>query len=207
MLQLRDQTVGRWPTVARSALTGVVVVFAVLTGGPAAAAGPNASLSTKSAFTYDECATHMVAVAEVDAGPGGETASHEDVDAFRTHRRSSAAGVQWYLYDSSAYRYATNTATGGARVAQLGDDVARQVDEAIERAATGATRFPGHDGKPFLNVDEALPAADAGYYTEWTAAASGAKRGTDRVIIGGNPAAPDVIFNWDHAGTYIQVYP
>ncbi len=52
-----------------------------------------------------------------------------------------------------------------------------------------------------------LAAADPGYYTEWTAAASGTKRGADRVIIGGGPAAPDVIFYWDRSGMYIQVYP
>lgn len=34
------------------------------------------------------------------------------------------------------------------------------------------------------------PNAEWGYYTEWTAAAAGAKRGVDQVIIGGNSARP-----------------
>lgn len=103
----------------------------------------------------------------------------------------------------------SGTAAGGARVSHLGDDVARQVDEAIERAAQGKIRFPGHDGKVFDNADGLLPPSGPGYYSEWTAAAaaSGAKRGAHRVIIGGNPARPDVIYYWDHAGNYVQVWP
>lgn len=86
------------------------MVFAVLTGGPAAAGGPNASLSTTSAFTYDGCATHVVAVAEVDDGPDGETASYEDVDASVPVAARGTASVQGYLYDSPDCSIATNTA-------------------------------------------------------------------------------------------------
>ena len=71
-------------------------------------------------------------------------------------------------------------------------------------------RFPGPDGKPFKNSADGLPSAPDGYYTEWTAAASGAKRGTDRVIIGGNPSAPDAVWYWDHSpgkAGYTQLYP
>lgn len=107
----------------------------------------------------------------------------------------------------AALTYTPRTAAGGARVSHLGDDVARQVDDAIERAAQGKIRFPGHDGKVFDNTDGLLPPSRPGYYSEWTAAASGAKRGAHRVIVGGNPASPDVIYYWDHAGNYVQVWP
>lgn len=100
-----------------------------------------------------------------------------------------------------------DAATGGARVSHLGENVVRQVDDAIQRAAQGKARFPRHDGKVFENLKRGLPNAESGYYTEWTAAAAGAKRGADRVIIGGTPARPDVIYYWNHAGNYVLLWP
>lgn len=109
---------------------------------------------------------------------------------------------------SGVFDDAAESVQKGARLrSSLGNDLANQVDETIERAASGTIRFPGHDGKQFKDVNGALPEAELGYYTEWTVAASGAKRGTDRLIIGGSPANPDAIFYWDHAGSFIQVYP
>jgi hypothetical protein len=94
------------------------------------------------------------------------------------------------------------------RLSHLGPDVVRQVDEAIERAASGRPpRFQGHDGKIFENTLGRLPQALPGYYSEWTAAASGAKRGENRVIIGGDRAAPDTIWYWDHKTNLIQLCP
>jgi hypothetical protein len=93
------------------------------------------------------------------------------------------------------------------RLSHLGPDVIRQVDDAIQRAASGSpARFPGHDGKVFLNSCQ-LPQAPSGHYKEWTAAASGEKRGMHRVIIGGDPSAPDAIWYWDHVTEPIQIYP
>lgn len=97
---------------------------------------------------------------------------------------------------------ATNT---GRSALNLSDDVATQVDDAIARASQGQVRFPGHDGKAYLNRDGLLP--ERGDYTEWTAAASGAKRGADRVIIAGNPASPDAIYYWDHVNPPVRIGP
>lgn len=85
----------------------------------------------------------------------------------------------------------------------LAEDVALNVDDAIQRAAEGRVRFPTHDGKPYLNSDGLLPSRPD--YTEWTAAASGQKRGLDRVIIAGNPANPDAIYYWDHVNPPVRI--
>ncbi len=76
------------------------------------------------------------------------------------------------------------------------------VDNAIERAAAGKVRFPGHDGKPYLNSDGLLPEGD---YTAWTAAEAGAKRGADRVITEGDPANPSAIYYWDHVNPPVRI--
>lgn len=98
------------------------------------------------------------------------------------------------------------TAPRAARASlNLANDVSAQVDDATARASRGELRFPGHDGKPYLNTDETLPPrAD---YTEWTAAASGSKRGANRVIIAGDPASPDAIYYWDHVNPPVQIGP
>ena len=86
----------------------------------------------------------------------------------------------------------------------LSPAVRANVDDAIQRAAAGKVRFPGHDGKPYMNSDGLLP---PGRYTEWTAAESGAKRGADRVIISGDPAKPDAIYYWDHVNPPVRIGP
>jgi len=73
-------------------------------------------------------------------------------------------------------------------------------------------RFPEHDGKVFENRpgiggERLLPDKPTGYYHEWTAAPSGVGRGTHRVIVGGDPKNPDVIYYWDHDKTIIRVGP
>jgi guanyl-specific ribonuclease Sa len=90
-------------------------------------------------------------------------------------------------------------------VLNLSDDVATQVNEAISRASQGQVRFPGHDGKPYLNRDGLLPARSD--YTEWTAAPSGARRGAHRIIIAGDPARPDAVYYWDHVNPPVQIWP
>lgn len=79
------------------------------------------------------------------------------------------------------------------------------VDDAIQRAAAGKIRFPGHDGKVYNNSDALLPRG--GNYTEWTAAQAGAKRGADRVIIEGDPAKPNAIYCWDHVNPPVRIGP
>ena len=93
------------------------------------------------------------------------------------------------------------------RLRHLPQDVREQVVDAVERARTGKVRFQRHDGKVFENKAQSLPAKPYGYYHEWTAAATGQKRGPHRVIIGGDPKEPDVIYYWDHQHGYVQVYP
>ena len=90
-------------------------------------------------------------------------------------------------------------------VLNLPDDVAAQVDEAISRASQRHVRFPGHDGKPYLNRDGLLPTRSD--YTEWTAAPSGARRGAHRIIFAGDPASPDAIYYWDHVNPPVQIWP
>ncbi|MCZ3386479.1 MAG: hypothetical protein LH630_05845 [Actinomycetia bacterium] len=87
----------------------------------------------------------------------------------------------------------------------LSPAIRANVDDAIQRAASGKIRFPGHDGKVYDNSDGLLP--QGGHYTEWTAAQSGAKRGADRVIISGDPANPDAIFYWDHVNPPVRIGP
>jgi len=89
-------------------------------------------------------------------------------------------------------------------LAKLPSKVRETVDDAIARAKAGKVRFQGHDGKPYLNSDGSLP---PGNYTEWTAAASGAKRGADRVIIEGNPSNPSAIYYWDHVNPPVRIGP
>lgn len=113
-----------------------------------------------------------------------------------------------------AARNASNAAEAAAAVARatrrisLGNaDLERRVDDAIERARIGKIRFYKHDGKPFDNWDDLIPVQPEGYYTEWTAADNGKPRQLDRVIVGGDPRNPDVIFYWDHDVLYLQIYP
>jgi guanyl-specific ribonuclease Sa len=84
-------------------------------------------------------------------------------------------------------------------------DVRANVEDAIQRAASGKVRFPGHDGKVYNNSDGLLPGG--GSYTEWTAAKAGAKRGAHRVIIDGDLAKPTAIYYWDHANAPVRIGP
>jgi guanyl-specific ribonuclease Sa len=98
------------------------------------------------------------------------------------------------------------TATSGTLAYEsLAPGVRTNVDEAIERAATGKIRFPGHDGKVYANSDGLLPRG--GTYTEWTAARASSKRGADRVIIDGDPGNPDAIYYWDHVNPPVRIGP
>jgi guanyl-specific ribonuclease Sa len=75
----------------------------------------------------------------------------------------------------------------------------------LERARVGKIRFQRHDGKVFENELSELPRGVA--YEEWTIAANGAKRGADRLIISGDPAAPSAIYYWDHTNPPIWIGP
>jgi hypothetical protein len=84
--------------------------------------------------------------------------------------------------------------------------LANQVADAIHRAANDKTRFPRHDGKVFENRANDLPAASRGYYRMWTVADAGEPRGVYRVIIGGNPDAPDIVYLWNKE-TFVRLAP
>ena len=88
----------------------------------------------------------------------------------------------------------------------LPDEVKAEIDDAIRRAAAGdKTRFWTHDGKAWENSAGELSARND--YTEWTAAGPTSKRGSDRVIIAGDPAHPDAIYYWDHVNPPIWIGP
>lgn len=95
--------------------------------------------------------------------------------------------------------------TGASALDALSPAIRSNVDDAIERAAAGKVRFPGHDGKVYNNSEGLLPRG--GNYTEWTAAQAGAKRGADRVIIKGDPANPNAIYYWDHVNPPVRIGP
>jgi RHS repeat-associated protein len=100
----------------------------------------------------------------------------------------------------------------GHRVPGIDPKVAAQVDETIERAASGSKRFK-EDGKVFKDHDldlDPMGQRNRGYFTEWTVAPAGADRGLHRIIIGGNPSAPDAIWYWNHgkgAGAFARIWP
>ncbi len=100
---------------------------------------------------------------------------------------------------------ATAARTGASALDSLSPVVRANVADAIQRAASGKVRFPGHDGKVYSNFDGKLP--PGGNYTEWTAAKAGAKRGADRVIVEGNSAHPSAIYYWDYVNAPVRVGP
>ena len=86
-----------------------------------------------------------------------------------------------------------------ANRASLPPDVLAEVDRAVARAKINNPQYDLHDGKPWDDWRGQLPPARyPGYYQEWTAARARSPRGTDRVIIAGDPAHPDAIYYWDH---------
>ena len=118
------------------------------------------------------------------------------------------AGLGKKLLTRSAEKVAAEAATAAAARASvdaLSPTIRANVDEAIQRAASGKVRFQGHDGKVYDNSDGLLP--QGGNYTEWTAAQAGAKRGADRVIISGDPGNPDAIYYWDHVNPPVRIEP
>ncbi len=161
-------------------------------------AAPSTTTTTALSFSYD-----APAIARVDVQPFGYAdASPAHASGSLEWSASQSVVVRGASMTSPSRSVATNT---GRSALNLSDDVATQVDDAIARASQGQVRFPGHDGKAYLNRDGLLP--ERGDYTEWTAAASGAKRGADRVIIAGNPASPDAIYYWDHVNPPVRIGP
>ena len=82
--------------------------------------------------------------------------------------------------------------------ADLPPDVVVEVDKAVDRAKAGKRQYYGQDGKDWDDWRHQLPPGPAGYYKEWAAAPARSPRGSDRVIIAGDPAHPDAIYYWDH---------
>ncbi|MGO4652194.1 RHS repeat-associated core domain-containing protein [Arthrobacter sp. 2RAF22] len=78
------------------------------------------------------------------------------------------------------------------------------VEDTIQRAASGRTRFDKHDGKEYENRNGLLP---PGRYQEWTVAKPDAKRGPDRIIIEGDAANPNAIYYWDHVNAPVRIGP
>jgi guanyl-specific ribonuclease Sa len=95
---------------------------------------------------------------------------------------------------------------GRQALRRLPVEVQAQVEQAIDRAATGKVRFPRHDGKVFLNDDPAyrLP---PGAYREWTVASAGTKRRLYRILVEGDPTAPNAIYFWDHIKPPVRIGP
>jgi guanyl-specific ribonuclease Sa len=82
--------------------------------------------------------------------------------------------------------------------ADLPPDVLVEVDKAVDRAKAGTRQYYGQDGKDWDDWRHQLPPGPVGYYKEWAAAPARSPRGSDRVIIAGDPAHPDAIYYWDH---------
>lgn len=182
---------------ARPYSTVMVIVFLTIFG-LLAVAPDSTTIASPTAFTYD---APTVACVDVHAF-GAAEASLEVLSVVREESARPSAEGRGTCTTPPSRSVATNT---GRSALNLSDDVATQVDDAIARASQGQVRFPGHDGKAYLNRDGLLP--ERGDYTEWTAAASGAKRGADRVIIAGNPASPDAIYYWDHVNPPVRIGP
>jgi RHS repeat-associated protein len=168
------------------------------------------SLTTNGQSQIDQIAQGVDALDKLVRGAGGaclldlvgdEGSKIKDcsTDAVMTLGPGEAARVFRGLKALRELRAARAAEDG---VGALSGATQANVDNAIERAAAGKVRFPGHDGKPYLNSDGLLP---EGEYTEWTAAEAGAKRGADRVIIEGDPANPSAIYYWDHVNPPVRI--
>jgi guanyl-specific ribonuclease Sa len=180
--------------------SGLLLMIVCLLAPFSSLAAVSAATTTASGltYTYDE-----QRAARVDAQALGATdAGLAQLSGARDGSAPLAVDSQGTSTTPHARSVATNT---GRAALNLSDDVAAQVDDAVARVSQGQIRFPGHDGKPYLNRDGLLPARSD--YTEWTAAASGAKRGADRVIIAGNPARPEAIYYWDHVNPPVRIGP
>jgi guanyl-specific ribonuclease Sa len=167
----------------------------------------NVGAGNVGAAALDACGIVLdVGLAVIPGAPGGTglvvKAGREAAE--RASREAAEQAV--HAVREAAEKAAKGAGKCAGRAAlNLSDDIAVQVDDAILRASQGKIRFPGHDGKPYLNRDGKLPPRSD--YTEWTAAASGAKRRNDRVIIAGNPAHPDAIYYWDHVSPPVRIWP
>lgn len=139
----------------------------------------------------------MVVSASVIAG-SYELAQHEAGEFSRDLTRMNAEAQ-----DAAAGSAAD--VTPAANRARLSPEIRREVDEALERAATGKSRFSGHDGKAWLDWHGDLPPRDD--YTEWTLAGPEAKRGANRLIIAGDEVKPDAIYYWDHNAPPVRIGP
>jgi hypothetical protein len=98
------------------------------------------------------------------------------------------------------------TIVGRRAMSELPVEVRQQIEDAIERSRVRKIRFSRHDGEEFENWNPVyrLPAGD---YTEWTAAASGSRRGAYRVLIRGDEKRPQAIYIWDHVGPPVRIGP
>jgi guanyl-specific ribonuclease Sa len=98
------------------------------------------------------------------------------------------------------------------RLPELSDDQRERIKQAIDRARSGKIANQKHDGKPYTNIGKdtgfpVLPVMPPGYYREWPASAPTDRRGIDRIIVGGDPRNPDVVYYWDHEKKYLIIYP
>ena len=126
---------------------------------------------------------------------------------------SASVGGSFDAFNYNAAAKTSRKAPAAARLLQerhraslnLANDVSAQVDDATPRASRGELRFPGHDGKPYLDTDETLPPA----------------RGLHRMDSGGlglqawckprdhrwRSPSPDAIYYWDHVNPPVQIGP
>jgi len=183
-----------------------------LLGGAATVAGAALVVSgaTACAASTPLVLTGVGAVVTAGACASGLAAAAAGATLATAGAAAMADGTSKLGHDLNRLERTGNAGGGDSRSAEsalesLPPAVRADVEDAVQRAASGKVRFPGHDGKVYNNSDNLLP--QGGNYTEWTAAIGGAKRGANRVIIDGNPANPDAIYYWDHVNPPVWIGP
>jgi ribonuclease T1 len=107
---------------------------------------------------------------------------------------------------NSAGRSATANAGSGQGTCAL-SALPSQVGDTVEEIQNhGPFRYP-QDGVTFDNRERLLPREALGYYHEYTVTTPGsADRGTRRVITGGSPSAPVVLYyTGDHYASFCRL--
>lgn len=88
-------------------------------------------------------------------------------------------------------------------------ELPRQGKETYQRIVQGGPFPYEKDGTVFGNRERLLPLRQRGYYREYTVSEPGAHhRGTQRIVCGGPPKAPDNCFlTTDHYASFRRIVP